>query len=108
MATLNVEKPEGGKLWIRLMKGHKCLKDAVLPCGRDDPRDALRQALPEMDVSQPLWLPVHRADWEEYALTRFLPEHFVDSVSFDRMEINYIAPPEEEKPGRKRNPLWDA
>jgi len=96
-----------GRLWIRLMKGHKCLGDAVLPSGREDPRDALYQALPEMDVSQPLWLPIHQADWAEYALTRFLPEHFVDSVPFDRMEISYIAPPEEAKPLRRRNPLWD-
>ena len=97
-----------GRLWIRLMKGHKCLRDAVLPSGREDPREALQQALPELDVSQPLWLPIHQADWAEYALTRFLPEHFVDSVPFDRMEISYIAPPEDAKPARRRSPLWDA
>ena len=97
-----------GRLWIRLMKGPKCLRDMVLPSCREDPREALREALRELDVSQPLWLPIHQADWEEYALTRFLPEHFVDSVHFERMEISYIAPPEEAKTARKRNPLWDA
>ncbi|MCL1854134.1 MAG: hypothetical protein FWF86_00245 [Clostridia bacterium] len=97
-----------GRLWVRLMTGHRCLREAVLPCGREDPREALRRALPELDVSQPLWLPIHQADWAEYALARFLPEHFVDSVPFDRMEISYIAPPEEARPVRKRNPLWDA
>ena len=104
---VRVEKREDiqGRLWIRLMKGHKCLRDFVLPCLREDPGDALRQALPQMDISQPLWLPRHQADWEDYALTRFLPEHFLDSVSFDRMEISYIFPEEEAKPARKRNPL---
>jgi len=107
--TETEERPAShGRLWIRLMKGHRCLRDAILPSGREDPREALRQALPELDVSQPLWLPVHQADWDEYALTRFLPEHFMDAVSFDRMEISYIAPPDEARPARKRNPLWDA
>ncbi|NLV58473.1 MAG: hypothetical protein GXY67_06845 [Clostridiales bacterium] len=97
-----------GRMWIRLMKAHKCLRDVVLECRRDDPRNALRQALPQMDISQPLWLPRHQADWEQYSFTRFLPEHFMDSVSFDRMEISYIFPEEESRPSRKRNPLEDA
>ena len=33
---------------------------------------ALRQALPQLDLSQPLWLR-HQADWDAYALTCFLP-----------------------------------
>ena len=94
-----------GRIWIRMMKGHTCLRDVVVPCNRQAPQEALRNTLPDLDISQPLWLPSHEADWEEYALTRFFPEHFVDSVAFDRMELNYIYPPEEEKTARKRNPL---
>lgn len=101
-------EPPQGRLWIRLMKGHKCQRDFLLPSSREDPRDALRQALPQMDLSQPLWLPRHQADWEAYALTRFLPEHFLESVPFDRMEISYIFPEEEARPARKRSPLEDA
>ncbi len=89
------------------MKGQKCLRDQVVPCRREAPREALREALPEIDLGQPLWLPRHQADWEEYALTRFLPEHFVESVAFDRMEVCYIFPEEEQKPVRKRTPLED-
>ena len=108
MSVQGEKREDQGRLWIRLMKAHKCLRDVVLPCSREDPRDALRQALPQMDISQPLWLPRHEADWEQYAFTRFSPEHFVDSVSFDRMEISYIFPEEEARPARKRNPLEDA
>ncbi len=96
-----------GRLWIRLVKGQRCQKDAQAPCRREDPEAALREALPLLDVSQPLWLPRHRADWEEYAFTRFLPEHFVDSVAFDRMEISYIFPEGQKKPDRVRSPLED-
>ena len=96
-----------GRLWIRLMKGQRCKRDVSVDCGRQDPRAALREALPPLDISQPMWLPRHQADWDAYAFTRFLPEHFVDSVGFDHMEIRYIFPEGEARPGRKRSPLED-
>lgn len=102
-----MNKQMNGRLWVRLMKRHRVEKDATVPCTRDDPEDALRELLPKLDLSQPLWLPRHRADWDEYALTTFKPEDFVDSVWFDRMEISYIFPEEEKKPPRRKNVLED-
>ena len=102
-----MKNQEGGRLWIRLMKANKSLRDVAVPADREAPEEALRGALPPLDISQPMWLPRHRADWEEYAFTRFLPEHFVDSVPFDRMEISYLFPEGEEKPSRKRSVLED-
>ncbi|MCI5955449.1 MAG: hypothetical protein MRZ54_00505 [Clostridiales bacterium] len=96
-----------GRLWVRLMKRHRVERDATVPCFRDDPDSALRELLPKMDLSQPVWLPRHRADWNEYALTRFTPDHFMEPVSFDFMEISYIFPEDEKKQGRRRNPLED-
>ena len=37
-------------------------------------------------------LPRHLRDYERFRQMRFLPEHFVESVSFDRMEVEYIDP----------------
>ena len=53
-----------------------------------------------------MWLPRHQQDWEEYSLTRFRPEHFVDSVDFDYMEVSFIFP-EDEKKQRRRHVLED-
>lgn len=97
-----------GRLWIRLMKGQKCQRDLTCECLRDEPKAALREALADLDVSQPIWMARHEADWEEYAFTKFTPEHFVDSVSFDRMEISFIFPEDAQKPARvRRTPLED-
>ena len=100
--------PANGRLWVRLMKRHRVERDATVPCTRDDPEAALRELLPQLDLSQPMWLARHRADWNAYALARFMPEHFVESVPFDYMEISYIFPEDEKKPARPRNPSWDA
>ena len=37
-------------------------------------------------------LPRHERDWEEFRQARFLPEHFLEDVPFDRMEAEYIEP----------------
>lgn len=90
-----------GRLWIKQVKRNKIILDRVLLCDRDDPTEAMREAMRDMDISQPVWLERHKRDWEQYALTRFLPEHFVDGVPFDRLEIEFIAPDDEKKPARR-------
>ena len=98
---------EQGRLWVRLMKKHRVERDAVVPCTRDGVEEALMHLLPQLDLSQPIWLDRHRADWRDYAMTRFLPEHFMEPVWFNSMKISYIAPGDEKKKQR-RNPAWDA
>lgn len=95
-----------GRLWLRLMKRHRVERDALIECEHENAEDALRELLPSLDLSQPMWLPRHRQDWEEYSLTRFRPEHFVESVDFDYMEVSFIFP-EDEKKARKRHVLED-
>ncbi len=102
-----MNEPQTGRLWIRLVKKHRIAKDVLVPCTRETPQEALREALPKLDISQPLWLPRHQADWDEYALTRFRPEHFVDAVWFDSMEISYVYPEDEKKQARRRSVLED-
>lgn len=97
-----------GRLWVRLMKKNRCLEDVTVHCLRTDPQEGLREALSGLDIGQPMWLSRHQADWEEYALTRFLPEHFVERVPFDRMEISFIFPEDAERPARRKSPQEDA
>ncbi len=79
----------------------------MIPCAHDQVEEALRELLPKLDLSQPMWLDRHRQDWAEYSLTRFKPEHFMEPVDFDFMEISYIFPEDEKKAARKRNILQD-
>ena len=96
-----------GRIWIRLMKKNQSLGDTVVPAPRNEPEAALREALTTLDISQPMWLPRHHLDWEEYAFTNFRPEHFVDSVPFDRLEVRYLFPEDEEKPARRKRSILE-
>ena len=107
MPSTSTAEPHG-RLWIRLMKKHRVAKSVTVPCTRDDPQEALRAALPKLDLSQPLWLPRHQTDWEDYALTRFMPDHFIEAFPYDSMEISYIYPEDENKPARRRDPAEEA
>ena len=79
-------------LWVRTIRHHRIDRQATVPCGRDDPRDALLAACHELDLPEPLWLDKNQREWEEFGMTRFQPDAFFEGVVFQRMDIEYIDP----------------
>ena len=79
-------------LWVRTIRNHRIDRQATVPCGRDDPRDALLAACHELDLPEPLWLDKNQREWEEFGMTRFQPDAFFEGVVFQRMDIEYIDP----------------
>ena len=77
-------------LWVRTIRHHRIERQVVEPCIRSDPRDALLEACRKLDVSRPIWLDKNSREWQEFGQTRFLPDAFMETVDFDRMEIEYI------------------
>jgi hypothetical protein len=94
----------GGRMWLRLMKNNRAKRDLIVSCDYRQPQLALREAMHELDLSMPVWLPRHQKDWQEFSLTHFTAEHFLDSINFDRLEISFIAPDDKQK---KRSPLYE-
>ena len=97
-----------GRLWVRLIKGHRVDRSETIRCRMEEAPDALRDLLQQMDLSQPIWLDRHQKDWQEFALAVFRPEHFMEPVPFDRMELSYIEDGEKKPKTHPRNPAWDA
>ena len=81
-----------GGIWVRLMKRTRIDKDVTYPCEANDWQQALDEACHKLDVTRPMVLARHERDWEEFSQTRFLKEHFLEDVPFDRMEVEYIDP----------------
>ena len=81
------------RLWGILRKKHKIMQDVVVEVDRADlegAREAVDLCCYQLDIPRPLWLPKHEADMERFGRTLFLPEHFVESVSFDRFEVEFL------------------
>ena len=79
-------------LWVRTIRKHRMEKQIVEPCTRNDPQEALATACRKLDLSKPLWLDKNQREWDQFGQTRFMPDAFLESVDFDRLEIEYIDP----------------
>ena len=79
-------------LWVKTIRKHHIDLQTTVPCGRDDPREALREACHELDLPEPLWLDKNGREWETFGMTRFLQDAFFETVPVERLEIEYIDP----------------
>ena len=73
-------------------KKNKIIESRTAPCTYETWQEALDEICHALDVSRPVIIPRHERDWDNFGLTTFLPEHFLESVSFDKMELQYIDP----------------
>jgi len=83
------------RLWGKIYKNNKLLRDTVICDESDDTRThkvfhALDEICYEFDLSKPIWLDANIADFKRNSKTRFSQDNFVDSISFDYLEIHVI------------------
>lgn len=83
------------RLWGKLWKDNRMLKDIVICDDSDDTRThklfhALDAICYEFDLSKPIWLDTNIAEFKKYDKTRFRSDHFVDAIEFDYLEIQII------------------
>ena len=87
-------------LWVKIIRHHRTEKQTTVSCDREGVHDALHEACHELDLPEPLWLEKNEREWNEFGMTRFLPDAFFESVSFERIEIEYIDPDAPKKQNR--------
>ncbi len=92
---------------MKTMENHRIARQATVACGREDPRDALLEACHTLDLPEPVWLEKNQREWEEFGMTRFLPDAFFETVPFQRMEIEYIDPDAPKKKSRDYRNSFD-
>jgi hypothetical protein len=86
------------RLWVKLIKNHRMIKNTAMPCGWDEVEDVLTEVCREFDVSAPMWLSKHEFEFEQFRRTAFTQDHFIEEIRFDRMEIEMI---DDEAPARR-------
>lgn len=78
------------RLWARIIVKHRIAQQATVPCSVDGVGDALTELCREFDIPCPLWLNKHENEFEAFRHTAFLPEHFMEDVPFQKLEIEYL------------------
>lgn len=78
------------RLWARIIAKQRIARQATVPCTPDSAEEALVEICREFDIPCPIWLNKHENEFESFRHTAFLPEHFMEDVAFQRLEIEYL------------------
>ena len=78
------------RLWAKIIRKHRIERQATQTCGLDDAQDALTEICREFDIPRPLWLDKHTREFREFRRTVFLPEHFMEEIPFQKLEIEFL------------------
>lgn len=78
------------RLWVRVIRRHRISEQADPPCAPGFERDALEAAVKSLDLPVPMWLLKHEREFDQFRHTAFLPDHFVEAVDFERLEIEWL------------------
>lgn len=81
-----------------LRRDGKIVRDAMTETG--DLLGALRLLGELLDCPQPVLLGKHEREWVDFGKTTFRPDDFVETVDFDRLELDTLREPTKSKDPR--------
>ena len=83
------------RLWAKIFKDNRMLKDTVIEDGSDDTRThkifrALDEVCCRFDLGRPIWLDSTIKEFHQHSKARFTQDNFIEAVDFDYLEIHVI------------------
>lgn len=83
------------RLWGKIFSENRLVKDIVIEDTGSDTRThkifhAIDEICLKFDISHPLWLESNIKDFKRHNKVRFTADNFIDSYSFDYLEIQII------------------
>lgn len=83
-------------LWARAIKNHRIARSETVPWEGDLP-EALSALCAALDIPRPMMLQKHDREWADFSQTSFTKDHFIESIPFDKVEIERIDPDAKKK-----------
>lgn len=83
------------RLWGKLMKNNKIIKDNAVPLiVEDDYQAALKEAMIELcdsfDIAKPYWLNKNLNEYNRLGKTSFNKDNFIEEIEFDKLVIEEL------------------
>lgn len=88
------------RLWAKIMVRQKIQRQTTVPCTFDEIPDALTEVCKEFDIPAPMWLGKQERELENFRITAFTQDNFVETVPFQKLEIEFL---EDDDKKRKSN-----
>ena len=100
---------EAKRLWGRIIQDHRIISSETVCIEDDDLERAIRELCRRFDIQRPVQLPKHDRDLKQFGRTTYSRDHFIETVPFQRLEIEILLPGGKTVPSSgKRSPLTDA
>lgn len=78
------------RLWLRIISNHRIERQETCPVVWGGEKPALTEMCRALDLPCPIWLNKHENEYANFRRTAFTQEHFIEEISFDRMEIEFL------------------
>lgn len=83
------------RLWGKIFRDNHLIQDEVICDDSDLNRTrkifaAIEKLCCSFDLSQPIWLDANIAEFQKHSKVRFRKENFMETISFDYLEIQVI------------------
>lgn len=83
------------RLWGKIFSENRLVKDIVIEDTGSDTRThkifhAIDEICLKFDISHPIWLESNIKDFKKHNKVRFTSDNFIDSYTFDYLEIHII------------------
>ncbi len=83
------------RLWGKLVKNNKIIKDNTVPLiVEDDYQAALKEAMIQLcdsfDISKPYWLNKNLNEYNRLGKTSFNKDNFIEEITFDKLVIEEL------------------
>ncbi|MBD5548643.1 MAG: hypothetical protein HDQ97_14845 [Lachnospiraceae bacterium] len=83
------------RLWAKIFKDNRMLKDTVIYDDSTDTRThkvfhAIDEICYQFDLEKPIWLDSTVHEFKRHDKVRFTQDNFIESIDFDYLEIHVI------------------
>lgn len=84
------EEYQMARLWAKIIVKHRIQTQTTVEASFGEVKEALTRICAQFDIPRPMWLPKHMREYESFRRTSFLPEHFIEEVPFQKLEIEFL------------------
>ena len=83
------------RIWGKIWKDNRLVKDAVITDESDDTRThkifhALDELCLTFDLGKPIWLDATIREFKRHSKARFYQDSFIEEIEFDYLEIQVL------------------
>lgn len=82
------------KVWAKVMKGDKILRDVIYDDGlvlnKDNYQKLLQELAYRLEISSPVSIPNHLKHFEKFNRIKYLSRDFIEDVDFDSFIIERV------------------